>query len=104
MPLVIMVVVGDRSERKIPSDPPLPILGGMLRTLKLASALAALWQCQQCDCINNSAKNKRHCFSCRAWRDRIAPLSAAGIAIADAHGGGGISFCSNENDAPALSI
>ncbi len=86
------------------TDLPLPILGGMLRTLRLASALATSWQCQRCDCINNSAKNKRRCFSCRAWRDGIAPLSAAGIAIADARGGGGTSFCSNENDAPALSI
>ncbi len=63
------------------------IVGGMSRMLKLASALAALWQCQRCNCINNSAKNKRCCFSCRAWRDGIAPSSAAGIAIADAHGG-----------------
>jgi hypothetical protein len=72
--------------------------------LRSASALAALWQCQQCNCISNSAKNKRHCFSCRAWRDGIAPLSAAGIVIAGAHGGGGTSFCSKENNAPALSI
>jgi hypothetical protein len=72
----------------------------MLRTLRSASALAASWQCQRCDRINNSAKNKRRCFSCRAWRDGIAPSSAAGIAIAGAHGGGGTSFCSNENDAP----
>ena len=72
--------------------------------LKSASALAALWQCQQCDCINDSAKNKRCCFSCQAWRDGIAPLSAAGIAIAGAHGGGGTSFCSNENNVLALSI
>jgi hypothetical protein len=80
------------------------IVGGMSRMLRLAFALAALWQCQQCDCINNSAKNKRCCFSCRAWRDGFAPSSAAGIVIADAHGGGSTSFCSNENDAPALSI
>jgi hypothetical protein len=67
--------------------------------LRLASALAALRQCQRCDCINDSAKNKRRCFSCQAWRDRIAPLSAAGIAIADAHGGGGTFFCPNKNNA-----
>ena len=80
------------------------IVGGMSRMLRSASALAASWQCQRCGCINNSAKNKRRCFLCRAWRDEIAPSSAAGIAIADAHGGGGTFFCSTENDAPALSI
>jgi hypothetical protein len=80
------------------------IVGGMSRMLRSASALAASWQCQRCDCIDNSAKNKRRCFLCRAWRDGIAPSSATGITIADAHGGGGTSFCSNENDAPALSI
>jgi hypothetical protein len=79
-----------------PSDPPLPFR----RTLRLASTLVALWQCQRCSSNNDSAKNKRHCFSCQAWRDRIAPLSAAGIAVADAHGGGGTSFCSNKNNAP----
>jgi hypothetical protein len=68
--------------------------------LRSASALAASQQCQRCNCINNSAKNKRHCFSCRAWRDGIAPSSAIGIAITNAHRGGGTSFCSNENDAP----
>jgi hypothetical protein len=72
--------------------------------LRSASALAASWQCQRCNCINNSTKNERRCFLCRAWREGIALLSAAGIAIANAHGGGGTSFCSNENDAPALSI
>ncbi len=93
-----------RSASLTPSDPPLLILGGMPRTLRLASALVASWQCQRCNYTNGSAKNKRRCFSCRAWRDEIAPLSAAGITIADAHGGGGTSFCSNKNDAPALSI
>ncbi len=39
------------------TDPPLPILGGMLRMLRSASALAASWQCQRCNFINNSAKN-----------------------------------------------
>ncbi len=86
------------------TDPPLPILGGMLRTLRSASALAALWQCQRYNCINLSAKNKRRCFLCRAWRDGIAPSSAAGIAIANAHGGGSTFFCANKNNAPALSI
>ena len=64
--------------------------------------LAASWDCRKCGCINDSAKNKRRCFSCRAWRDGKALLSAASIAIAiaDAHGGGGASFCSDENDAP----
>ena len=83
-----------------PSDPPLLILGGMPGTLGSASARAASWQCQRCDCINGSAKNKRHCFLCRAWRNRIAPSSATGIAIANAHGVGGASSCSNKNDAP----
>ena len=62
--------------------------------------LAASWDCRKCGCINDSAKNKRRCFSCRAWRDGKAPLSAASIAIADVHRGGGASFCSDENDAP----
>ena len=78
---------------------PTTILCGMPRTLRSASVLAASWQCQRCGCTNNTAKNKRRCFSCRAWRDGKAPLSAAGIAIADAHGGGGASFCPDENDA-----
>jgi hypothetical protein len=68
---------------------------------RLASALAASWQCQHCGSDNNSTKNKRHCSLCRAWRDGIAPLSAAGIAIVDAHGGSGSPFiCSNKNNAP----
>jgi hypothetical protein len=70
------------------------------KTLRLASALGASWQCQQCNCSNDSGKNKRRCFSCRAWRDGIALLSATGTAIPDAHGGGCASFCSNKNDAP----
>ena len=74
----------------------------MPRTLRSASALAALWQCQRCGCTNNNAKNKRRCFSCRAWRDGKAPSSAAGIVIANAHGGGGTSFCPDENDAPNI--
>jgi hypothetical protein len=55
---------------------------------------------QRCDSYNNSAKNKRCCFSCWDWRDGIAPLSTAGISIADALGDGGTSFCSSKNDAP----
>jgi hypothetical protein len=81
-------------------DPPLLILRRMPSTLRSASALAASWQCQQCNRTNNSTKNKRHCFSCQAWRDGIAPLSAAGITIIDAHKGDGAFFCSNKNDAP----
>jgi hypothetical protein len=77
---------------KVLLDPPLLILRRMSSSLRSASALAASWQCQRCDCTNNSAKNKRHCVLCRAWRDRIAPLSASGITIADA--------CSSENNAP----
>jgi hypothetical protein len=80
------------------SDPPLWILGRMPRTLRVTSALTASWPCQHCSSNNNSAKNKRRCVSCQAWRDRIAPLSATGIAIANAHGGSGTSFCSKEND------
>ena len=68
--------------------------------LRSASALTALWQCRRSNCTNDSAKNKRRCSSCRAWRDKIAPSSADGITIANAHGGGGASFCSSENDAP----
>jgi hypothetical protein len=52
-------------------DPPLLILRKMPNMLRSASALAALWQCQQCNCINHSKKNKRRCFSCRAWRDGV---------------------------------
>jgi hypothetical protein len=50
---------------------------------KLGSAAlaAALWQCQQCSHRNSAEKNKWRCFSCRGWRDGIAP-STAGIAIA----------------------
>ena len=70
-------------------DPPLLILCRMPSTLRSAFALAALWQCQRCDCTNDSARNKRRCISCRAWRDGIAPLSATGIMIAIAHRGGG---------------
>jgi hypothetical protein len=53
-----------RSASLTPLDLPLPILGGMPRTLRLASALAASWQCQWCNYTNNSAKNKRCCFLC----------------------------------------
>jgi hypothetical protein len=61
----------------------------------------ASWQCQHCGSNNDSAKNKRRCSLCQAWRDGRAPLSTAGIAIVDAHGGGSSPFvCSNENNAP----
>ena len=39
--------------------------------MRLASAILALWQCQWCDCTNDSTKNKRRCFLCRAWRDGV---------------------------------
>jgi len=80
--------------------PPLLILRRMSSSMRSSSALVASWQCQRCDRTNDSAKNKRRCVSCRAWRDGIAPSSAAGITIDDAHGGGGAAFCSSENDAP----
>jgi hypothetical protein len=81
-------------------DPPLLTLCRMPRMLRLASTIAALWQCQRCNYTNNSTKNLMHCYLCRAWRDRLAPLSSAGIMIVNAHRGGGASFCSNENDVP----
>ncbi len=67
-----------------PKCPPHLIFRSMPRTLRLVSPLAASWQCQRCDRTNDSAKNKRRCSSCRAWRDGIAWSSAAGITIADA--------------------
>jgi hypothetical protein len=81
-------------------DPPLMILCRMPSTLRSLSTLVASWQCQRCNCTNDSAKSKRRCVSCRAWRDGIAPSSAVGITNADAHGGGGTSFCFSKNDAP----
>jgi hypothetical protein len=66
-----------------PKCPPHLIFRRMPSTLRSVSPLAASWQCQRCDRTNNSAKNKRRCSSCRAWRDGIAPSSAAGIRIAD---------------------
>jgi hypothetical protein len=33
------------------------------------------WQCQRCSHTNNSARNKKLCCSCQAWRDGTAPLS-----------------------------
>ncbi len=78
-----------------------PILGKMTRTLRSASALVASWQCQRCSSNNDSTKNKQRCFSCWSYREGIAPLSAAGIVIANAHRSRGTSFLSsNKNDAP----
>ena len=56
-----------------PWTPPKPllILRRMPSTLRSASALPALWQCQRCDRTNDFTKNKRRCFSCRAWRDGV---------------------------------
>jgi hypothetical protein len=51
------------------------------RTLRSASALAASWECHRCGSNNDSAKNKRRCFLCRAWRDGIAPLSEAALDV-----------------------
>ncbi len=78
----------------------------MAKVLRSATTLAALWQCQGCSHTNNSAKNKRRCFSYRAWRDGIVPLSMWNDAFNEAAptvvvtGCGTSSFCSNENNAP----
>jgi hypothetical protein len=36
---------------------------------QLATVLALSWQCQRCNQTNDSAKNKKRCCSCQAWRD-----------------------------------
>ncbi len=86
----------------------------MLRT-RSATVLALSWQCQRYSHTNNSAKNKKHCCSCRAWGDRIAPLSAPahgnmcnkaggigniGCNTAGSIGRVGLSFCSSKNNSP----
>jgi hypothetical protein len=54
--------------------------------LRSASALAASWQCQRCDYTYDSAKNKRHCFSCRAWRDEVLRRGCAMTASVTLYG------------------
>ncbi len=55
----------------MPQSPP-SIYGGMPK-LGSAALAAASWQCQRCSHTNSAEKNKRRCFSCQGWRDRIAP-------------------------------
>jgi hypothetical protein len=91
-----------------------PKCASMPRT-QSATILALSWQCQRCSHTNDSAKNKKHCFSCQAWRDEIAPLStwahgnvcnkAGGIGKVGSNGTCGIMrvvllFCSSKNDSP----
>jgi hypothetical protein len=47
-------------------------------TLQSATILASSWPCHRCSHSNDSSRNKKHCSSCRAWRDGLAPLSAKG--------------------------
>ena len=47
-------------------------------TPQSATLLALSWPCHQCSHSNDSSRNKKHCFSCQAWRDGLAPLSAKG--------------------------
>ena len=58
----------------------------MPSTLRSASALAALWQCQRCNHTNTSAKNKRCYFSCRAWRDGVLRQGRATTASVTLYG------------------
>jgi hypothetical protein len=46
--------------------------------LQFVTLLALSWLCHQCSHLNDSTKNKKCCFLCWAWRDRLAPLSAKG--------------------------
>jgi hypothetical protein len=62
---------------------------GEMPMLRSAALPAAMWQCQRCGHTQNAYNNKRRCFSCRAWRDRIAPLTFFSIAIANKEAGGG---------------
>ncbi len=55
----------------------MPSVNQML-LLQSATLLALSWLCHQCSHSNDSTKNKKHCFSCQAWRDGLAPLSAKG--------------------------
>jgi hypothetical protein len=86
-----IVLTGKAAKERHDSPDPDPIhflfcLGNtpMLRSVTLA---AASWQCQRCGHTNNARNNKRRCFSCMGWRDRIAPLSSAGIATANEEAG-----------------
>ena len=47
-------------------------------TPQSTTLLASSWPCHQCSHLNDSSRNKKHCFSCQAWRDGLAPLSAKG--------------------------
>ena len=58
----------------------------MPSTQILVSALTASWQCQRCNRTNNSAKNKRHCFLCRAWRDGVLQRGRATTASVTLYG------------------
>ena len=40
--------------------------------------LASSWLCNRCTHSNGSSRNKKRCFSCQAWRNGLAPLSAKG--------------------------
>ena len=46
--------------------------------LRSATLLATSWPYHQCSHSNDSSRNKKHCSSCQAWRDGLAPLSAKG--------------------------
>ncbi len=69
-----------------------------------ATILALSWQCQWCSHSNNSFKNKKHCCSCLAWRDRIAPLSTRMHGNMFNKAGGiddvGLLVCSSKNGSP----
>ena len=49
--------------------------------------LASSWLCNRCTHSNGSSRNKKRCFSCQAWRNGLAPLSAKGGGTS-AKGGG----------------
>jgi hypothetical protein len=71
--------------------PPIYILFclGEMPTLQSAALPAASWECHWCRHTNNAENNKRHCFSCRGWRDGIAPLTSTAIVIANKEAGCG---------------
>jgi hypothetical protein len=46
--------------------------------LQSATLLASSWLCNRCSHLNDSSRNKKRCFSCQAWRNGLAPLSAKG--------------------------
>ena len=47
-------------------------------TLQSDTLLASSWPCHRCSHSNDLSRNKKRCFSCQAWRDGLAPLSAKG--------------------------